>query len=230
MATLDVMPSASDYVPAAATSIKRALDLYASELDYDLPPAVKVKTKNLLPECVLPADVEIKSAGNAVIPKIEVSAAQEIAPLQPSYGRRLIPQLIDQRAEESPELPLWSVPISSNLMDGFRDISYGQVARAINRAAWWIDGNIGKSTTFETLAYMGPPDLRYAVLTVAAQKTGHTVSRPSYVCLATSLMLSGFLFFTMEQHRSAPSPSQIRKLPSLHYSGLSLIHCHFHLG
>ncbi|CAD6591622.1 MAG: hypothetical protein ASARMPREDX12_005279 [Alectoria sarmentosa] len=174
MATLDVMPSASDYVPAAATSIKRALDLYASELDYDLPPAVKVKTKNLLPECVLPADVEIKSAGNAVIPKIEVSAAQEIAPLQPSYGRRLIPQLIDQRAEESPELPLWSVPISSNLMDGFRDISYGQVARAINRAAWWIDGNIGKSTTFETLAYMGPPDLRYAVLTVAAQKTGHT--------------------------------------------------------
>ena len=224
------MPSASDYLPAAATSIKRALDLYASELEYDLPPAVKVKTKNPLPECVLPTDVEIKPAGNAVIPKIEVSAAQEIAPLQPSYGRRLIPPLIDQRAEESPERSVWSIPVSSNLVDGFRDVSYGQVARAINRAAWWIDKNIGKSTTFETLAYMGPPDLRYSVLTVAAQKTGHTVSRTSYVCAAMSLMLSGFLFFTMEQHRSAPSPSQIRKLPSLHYSGLSLIHCHFHLG
>ena len=225
------MPSTSDYIPAAATSIKRALDLYASELDYDLPPAVKVKTKNPPPECGPPADVEIKSAGNAVIPKIEISAAQEIAPLQPSYGRRLIPQLIDQRAEESPELPLWSIPVSSALVDGFRDISYGQVARAINRAAWWIDEKVGKSTTFETLAYMGPPDLRYAVLTVAAQKTGHTVSRTfnEYV-RAIFLCLPGFLFFTMEQHRSAPSPSQIRKLPSLYYSGHSLIHCHFHLG
>lgn len=179
MAALRVMPLASDYDHATAKSIKRSLDLYASELDYELPPAVKLKTMNPLPECVLLDDVETNFAGGSVSRGVGALAAEGIAPLQPEYGRRLISQLIDQRGEESPEHSIWSIPRSSNLADGFRDIGYGQLSGAINRAAWWIDDSIGKSTTFETLAYMGPPDLRYAVLTVAAQKTGHTVSRTS---------------------------------------------------
>lgn len=174
MATLGAMRSASDYDSVTTKSIKRALDLYASELDYELPPAVRVKTSDPLPEIIPHVNIENRSVGDFVSPHIEVSAIEEIAPLQPDYGHRLIANLIDQRAREDPQRPIWSIPRSSNLADGFRDISYGQVAQAINRAAWWIDENVGKSTTFETLAYMGPPDLRYAVLTVAAQKTGHT--------------------------------------------------------
>lgn len=174
-----VVRSASEYDPAATKSVKRALDLYASELDYELPLAVKIKIGDVQPEHIPRVDVEPRFVGDLVSPDIAVPAAEEIASLQPDYGHRLIPNLIDQRVQAEPNRPFWSVPRSSNLVDGFRDVSYSQVARAINRAAWWIDENVGKSTTFETLAYMGPPDLRYAVLTVAAQKTGHTASHTS---------------------------------------------------
>lgn len=173
---MGVLRSASEYDPAATKSVKRALNLCASELDYELPPAVKVKISNSEPECIPRVNVEPRIVGDFVSPDVTVPAAEETAPLQPDYGHRLIATLIDQRAQEEPHRPFWSIPHSSALADGFQNISYGQVARAINRAAWWIDENVGKSTTFETLAYMGPPDLRYAVLTVAAQKTGHTVS------------------------------------------------------
>ena len=230
MATLEVVRSASDYVSTANPSIKRTLDLYASELDYELPPAVKVKT-NSQPELVLPFDEDIHSAEDLVPPETKVSAAEKVADLQPDYGHRLIPSLIDNRAQEDPQRPVWSIPCSSNLADGFRDINYGQVAQAINRAAWWIDENVGKSTTFETLAYMGPPDLRYAILTVAAQKTGHTVSRrPIVYERKRCLCIPGFLLFAMEQHRSAPTPSRIHELSSLHHSIYSLTRRHSRLG
>lgn len=230
MATLGVMRSASDYDPAVTPSIKRALDLYASELDYELPPAVKIKTNSEL-ECILPSDVGIKSAEDSVPPKIKVSVPEEVPCLQPDYGHSLIPSLIDIRAQEDPQRPVWSMPSSSNLADGFRDITYGQVARAINRTAWWIDENVGKSTTFETLAYMGPPDLRYAILTIAAQKTGHTVSRRRNFYVQTMcLRFPGILLFAMEQHRSAPTPSRIHEVSGLHHPIYSLTHCHSGLG
>ena len=184
MATLGVIRSASGYDPAVTPSIKRALDLYASELDYELPPAVKVKTNPEL-DCILRSDVGVKCAEDPAPPEVEVSVGKKDACLQPDYGHRLIPSLIDIRAQEDPQRPVWSIPCSSNLADGFRDINYGQIAQAINRTAWWVDENVGRSTTFETLAYMGPPDLRYAILTVAAQKTGHTVSCRSNVYKGT---------------------------------------------
>ena len=206
MATPAVMRSASEYDPAATKSIKRTLNLYASELDYELPPAVKVKTADPQAEISRPNVVEIAPVKDVESPRVGVSAIEGLAPFQPDYGHRIIADLIDQRAREDPQRPFWSLPRSSNLADGFRDIGYGSVARAINRTAWWLEEIVGKSTTFETLAYMGPPDLRYAVLTVAAQKTGHTVSRTSparelYLCF------QGFLLFIVEQHRSAPAPS-----------------------
>lgn len=230
MATLDVMRSASDYDPAVTKSIKRALDLYASGLDYELPPAVKVKT-DTPPERILSSNVKTRSAEGLVPPEIEVSAAVEVACLQPNYGHGLIPSLIDHHAREDPQCPVWSIPYSSNLTDRFRDIKYSQVAQAINRAAWWIEEHIEKSTTFETLAYIGPPDFRYAVLTVAAQKTGHTVSRRLIVSERTMcLRFPGFLLFAMEQHRSASTPSRIHELSNLHHSIYPSTHCHSRLS
>ena len=174
MATVSVALSEPEYEHAATKSIKRPLDSYAS--DYELPPAVKFKTTNTLTESFLPASIRVGPAEDSAFSDIEVSNTK-ISSLQTNYGHRLIPQLIDERAKVNPHGSVWSVPKSSHLADGFRDISYGQVARAINKAAWWIDEHIGKSTKFEKLAYIGPPDLRYSILTIAAQKTGHTVSR-----------------------------------------------------
>lgn len=104
--------------------------------------------------------------------------------IQNQYGRRLIPNLIDDFAENTPFRPFCSVPYSCNPKDGFRDVSFEEVAAAINKFAWWIESRFGKSQTFQPLAYIGPPDLRYALLTVAAQKTGHKViSEGKYIIL-----------------------------------------------
>ncbi len=196
----------SEYEHVAPKCLKRPLDSCVSK--FELPPAVKIKTIDSQHECFLSARVGTSPARDVEPLDIEASTKEGNVPQQTRYGHRLIPQLIDERAKSDPHDPCWSVRRSSNLSDGFRDISYGQVARAINRVSWWIEQNVGKSTTFETLAYMGPPDLRYAVLTVAAQKTGHVVSHTSIGYLQASRLYSlGLFLFTLEHHGSALTSS-----------------------
>ena len=186
MASTCVALSASDHDHDAT---RRLLDSH--DLDCKISPTVEIKTIGFQSASSLsvlnPNPVDVSSARAS--PDIESSFTDEVIPKQPNYGHRLIPQLIDERARSRPQDPVWSVPDSSNLADGFRDISYAQVARAINRAAWWIHENIGKSTTFETLAYIGPPDLRYAISTIAAQKTGHTVIQQLHQILINNVLM-----------------------------------------
>jgi len=99
------------------------------------------------------------------------------------FGRRLIPRIIDEHAEEHPESPVYSIPRTANLEDGFDNVTWLQLANAINRVAWWIEDNLGRSDTFESLAYFGPTDIRYAIITVAAQKTGYKVSSIHINCV-----------------------------------------------
>ena len=53
-----------------------------------------------------------------------------------------------------------------------------QVSQAVNKCAYWLEDLIGRSTVFETLSYMGLPDLRYAIVFLAAVKCGYKVSGP----------------------------------------------------
>lgn len=98
----------------------------------------------------------------------------------PVYGRRLLPALIDERAQTRHERPYASIPVSNDLADGFRDISYTVFASAINRCSAWLLQAKGRSTSFETLAYIGPQDLRYQILCIAAVKVGYVVSDISF--------------------------------------------------
>ena len=93
----------------------------------------------------------------------------------PDYGRRLLMTTIDERARANYARPFASIPVSENAADGFRDISYRRFANAINRCAYWIAEFVGVSQCFETLTYLGPNDLRYQILCMAAAKTGHVV-------------------------------------------------------
>ena len=213
---------------AITKSGKRPLDSEASE--YELPPAVKIKNTNPRSECILSVGTEIEPAVDVTTTKMTTSRSD--------YGNRLIPQLIDERARENPEASVWSVPrapgfddeFADGLADGFYDINYGQVARAINAVAWWIQRHIGRSTTFKTVAYMGPPDLRYAIVTIAAQKTGHTVSCRAKYKRAFYLYFLGTHLFTFEQHRNTPAPSRIRKLQGLDRSNHSPRRCQRYIG
>lgn len=92
-------------------------------------------------------------------------------------GRRLLPVLIDQIAEVDPEKPFISLARTSDPQQGFRDITFGVLARAVNRCSWWIEENIGRGRGFPTIfTYLGRQDLRHAILVLATQKTGYKVS------------------------------------------------------
>ena len=86
-----------------------------------------------------------------------------------------LPHLIDRIAERIPNRIFVSLPIGTDIAVGYHDYTYQDFARAVDKCAWWIDTAIGKSTSFETLAYIGCQDLRYVVLLLAAIKTGHKV-------------------------------------------------------
>ena len=93
-----------------------------------------------------------------------------------AIGYRLITSMIDYYAAEEPDRIYASIPRTEDLSDGLHDITYGQFGNAINRASWWLDLELGDCKgTFDTFAYIGPKDLRYPILAVAAAKVGRRV-------------------------------------------------------
>ncbi|KAF4633769.1 hypothetical protein G7Y89_g4340 [Cudoniella acicularis] len=90
-----------------------------------------------------------------------------------SGGKRPIPTVIDELAITDPTRVIFSVPLTANIKDGFEDITFDALSRAINRCAWWMERTLRRSETFETLNYVGPQDLRYVVLLFASIKTGY---------------------------------------------------------
>lgn len=95
---------------------------------------------------------------------------------QPAYGSRLLPQVLDDLAASKPKRIYASFPKTFDLKDGFRDVTVSQMSLAVNAMAWWLERKIGKSSTFETVSYLGPPDIRYAIVFLAAVKCGYKVS------------------------------------------------------
>jgi long-subunit acyl-CoA synthetase (AMP-forming) len=91
-------------------------------------------------------------------------------------GRRLLPAVIDERAQDTPEMVWASLPLDDrDLSRGYTDVTYASFANAINKLAHFIVSAIGRSNTFETGAYLGAPDVRYHMMQMAVCKTGHKV-------------------------------------------------------
>ena len=97
-------------------------------------------------------------------------------PSNPRYGSRLLPQVVDELAYSDPKRIYASIPHSPDWSYGFRDVSMLQVSRAVDRVARWLESVAGRSTQFETLCYVGPSDLRYALIFLAAVKCGYKVT------------------------------------------------------
>lgn len=72
------------------------------------------------------------------------------------YGRRLIPALVDEMAASTPDHVYASIPRYQDFTLGFDDVTSQDLARAVNRAAFWIEQTFGKGVNFETIAYLGP--------------------------------------------------------------------------
>ncbi|KAI0022959.1 acetyl-CoA synthetase-like protein [Xylariomycetidae sp. FL0641] len=87
-----------------------------------------------------------------------------------------MPITIDETARDEPQLPWASLPFDDDdLSKGYEDITYDMFANAINKLAWHIEKAIGRSSTFDTVAYLGAPDVRYHIMQMAVIKTGHKV-------------------------------------------------------
>jgi hypothetical protein len=87
-------------------------------------------------------------------------------------GHRLIPTLIDQYAATEPP-PVWAVvPADENdLSKGFKDVTFRNFANAIDHAAIWLREHLPQPLReFQTVAYVGPKDVRYPIIAVAAAK------------------------------------------------------------
>ncbi|KAL8722725.1 MAG: hypothetical protein Q9225_000837 [Loekoesia sp. 1 TL-2023] len=88
----------------------------------------------------------------------------------------LIPNLVDKRATLTPDHTFAEYPNSPDDYDqGFKKISYTHLANAVNGIAWWLYRTLGPSQVFETLAYIGPNDMRYPALILGAVKVGYTI-------------------------------------------------------
>lgn len=76
---------------------------------------------------------------------------------QLKYGKRLLPHVLDEWARTDPEHVFAVVPRTSNIADGFEEISMKSFARAVNATAYQVESFAGgQSTKFDTIAYLGP--------------------------------------------------------------------------
>ena len=68
----------------------------------------------------------------------------------------------------------------ANIAEGYRKITFVQVANAVHVIGWWIEDNVGmldeeRKDGSKTLIYMGPNDIRYAVLCLGSVIAGYKV-------------------------------------------------------
>ncbi|KAL4409870.1 male sterility protein [Colletotrichum abscissum] len=90
-------------------------------------------------------------------------------------GQRTFPSIIDERAAYEPNLTCFSTPYTSEPRDGWRVVTYRDFANAINYITHFLLDNCGvpAPNTFPTIAYIGPNDARYCIMTVACIKAGY---------------------------------------------------------
>lgn len=90
------------------------------------------------------------------------------------FGKRLLPHVLDHHAQTDAGRVYASIPRSTELSEGFQDVTMAAMANMTNRMSWWLDETLG-STESTTIAYIGSADLRYAIIFLAAIKCGHKV-------------------------------------------------------
>ncbi|KAF4467008.1 hypothetical protein FALBO_6157 [Fusarium albosuccineum] len=108
------------------------------------------------------------------------------------YGNRLIPQILDDLASAEPNRILYSTAKSSDLSQGFHDVSASAFTKAVDKTAWLLRRQLGENPEIRAVGYIGPrvsepsnsshstdthlhlDDLRQILLTYACIKAGYT--------------------------------------------------------
>ncbi|KAH8799065.1 putative linear gramicidin synthase subunit D [Xylogone sp. PMI_703] len=94
--------------------------------------------------------------------------------LSGSQKQDALVNVLDFIAKETPQLLYAEIPVSeTSYMPGYRKVNYEQLANAVNGAARYLHDALGPGEDFETLAYIGPNDLRYNIFILGAIKAGY---------------------------------------------------------
>ncbi|KAJ8064612.1 hypothetical protein OCU04_006940 [Sclerotinia nivalis] len=81
----------------------------------------------------------------------------------PDFGRRLLPQLVDEIAYSDTRRIFASILKFANLEEGSIDIDYETLSMAVNRCAFLVDALLmGRGPT--VVLCIGPLDLRYLII------------------------------------------------------------------
>ncbi|GLB07526.1 hypothetical protein AtubIFM57258_002869 [Aspergillus tubingensis] len=87
-----------------------------------------------------------------------------------------LPGILDYYAHFRPDAVFAEYPLSqSTYSQGYRKITYHDMANAVNGVARWLIQNLEMGNGSTKLAYIGPNDMRYNVLTLASIKAGYSV-------------------------------------------------------
>ncbi|KAH6675144.1 putative NRPS-like enzyme [Halenospora varia] len=98
------------------------------------------------------------------------------------YGRRLMPTILRDEAKRNPQRTFAIAAISNTVEDGFRQITFEEVARAVNYVSMWLQSRFEDGDPpprHATIAYIGVPDLRYNIFFYGAVQCRYKVFLPS---------------------------------------------------
>lgn len=103
---------------------------------------------------------------------------------------RSLTAVVDRLAAETPQ-NLWvKAPKSSDGKVGWHDVTWLQLARAVDAMAHWMETHLGPATENEAVAYMAIGDIRYPIVILATMKTGYKVRLENRACLPKALPLT----------------------------------------
>lgn len=97
-------------------------------------------------------------------------------PSRNKYGERFLNTVFDEVSVTDPDRLFASISLSTDVTEGFKDLSFRDISRCVNNFACFLEREIGSSSKAETIAYLGLPDLRNVIVFLAAVKCGYKVS------------------------------------------------------
>ncbi|KAF2791284.1 acetyl-CoA synthetase-like protein, partial [Melanomma pulvis-pyrius CBS 109.77] len=87
--------------------------------------------------------------------------------------KRLLPAVLGDIAANDPRRTFISVPDSSDLSQGSRDIDYGTFGKAVDKYAYWLRAQLKDSSELKPILFLGPLDIRYLLVLLVTPKAGH---------------------------------------------------------
>lgn len=107
--------------------------------------------------------------------------------------QRTVLRILDDIATKDPNQVYCVHPVSSDIAQGWKTITFADLHSAINRLALWINEHVASPAEPQTLAYMGANDIRYIAFVFACMRLRHTVR--SETSMSHKSLLTSFRHF-----------------------------------